>query len=225
MVKLLNIAVIVAAVAITAGSSLLVERVYQRWGNAEDLVIHADALNQFPMKFGEWECLGEQEVPEYTRNLLKYKTAIWRDYQKQDGVESVQFMALVGTPGPLVRHPPEVCYDQQGYPLIVEPKTISIDVAGVEHTFKATTYGMRGAPDDHFIVATSWSDCTTFERSAIPRARYGGSPFVYAVQALTKINHKETEQDAMARLKNFLTSMATDYPAYFDKIDNAEPNQ
>ena len=79
----------------------------------------ARSVEDFPRQFGEWKQHGDDEtMPEEALRELRCSGYINRHYVNQKLGREVTVLLMVGQSGPLVRHPPEICYGNQANELL-----------------------------------------------------------------------------------------------------------
>jgi len=82
-----------------------------RWGAPADLSAAAERLASFPKTIGKWNYVSDlRELPPAVCEELGLAGYISRDYQNHATGETVSVLLMVGQPGKLLRHEPDVCY-------------------------------------------------------------------------------------------------------------------
>jgi len=152
-----------------------------RWASAEPLNRAAATLESLPERFGTWTCTDADSLPESARQLLKYEAALSRTYQDHDTSTVMRLVLIVGLPGPIVRHPPEFCYEV-GNNIPLGQRVVTFESGGVKHSIRLTRFRESGALGKEFFVATGWFAKGRLGTSDTPRMTYGGEPFIHAMQ-------------------------------------------
>jgi hypothetical protein len=117
----------------------------------------------------------------------------------------VQCILIVGLPGPIVRHPPEFCYEVRDY-IQLDQRIVKFNSEGVEHTVRLTRFQEPRVPGHEFLVATGWFANGHLGTSDFPRMTYGAEPFIYAIQIVWPFtgNWKECEAVGISFLKDLM---------------------
>jgi len=99
---------------LTVVPAILHGQLSNRWGEMADLTRAAERLQEFPAKIGQWIRSGEgKRLRDAIARELGFAGYIHRKYANLDSGDEVTLLLMVGRPGPLVRHPPEICYSSQ----------------------------------------------------------------------------------------------------------------
>jgi hypothetical protein len=109
-----------------------------------------------------------------------------RRYVNQKLGREVAVLLMVGPAGPLVRHPPEICYGSRANKLLNDP--VVVTVAGGDrrnHSFRFLKYKNTGSAGTEFSVCYAWTADGTWCVPDYPRARFGNAPLLYKLQVLT----------------------------------------
>ena len=100
-----------AAVVLTVVPALIEGHYVNRWGTPPDLNGAAQRVESFPREFGDWAFVesGESLPAEVCRELgiVGYLTRV---YKHRESGKMVRVLLMVGQTGPLLRHPPNICY-------------------------------------------------------------------------------------------------------------------
>ena len=196
-------------------------------GDDANLAARAAALVDFPERLGEWQQVDHSELPEEAQALLKYREAWVRIYRRHRDHAEVTAVLMVGSPGPIVRHPPEVCYHVRGNREIEQSERITLAVGGNEHTFRVSHFQPKDALGKSFATATAWSANGTFATSDRPRITFGAAASIYAVQVLchhgTSIEGEAVEATLQGFLAEFLSAFPTIYRGVTPPQDTTQP--
>ncbi len=198
-------AALASVVVLTVLPALYVGKLTNRWSEPTELANAAERLPEFPKSFGEWECTEELKLPREAQELLQYRAYISRVYHNRETGRVANVIILVGRPGPIVRHPPEFCYDVRGNETVGESNVLPLQIGDTESTFRLTEFKRPDVIDSRFFVCTAWSAGGQFETSSNPRMRFGGEPFIYAIQVVVPFQNQHDREAAAASLKSFLS--------------------
>src|SRR6476620_5780354 len=131
----------VAAAALTIGPAV-VEGIYNgRWGKAPDMNAAAERLKNFPKNFGRWTFAHEGEpVAEVIAKELKLAGSFSRDYVNRDDGTTVSLLLMVGESGPLIQHPPYICYANRANEQVGDMTKIIVDKTKPASEFNLLVY-------------------------------------------------------------------------------------
>jgi len=179
------IALAVAALITVASAQLQPGQLYQPTP-PEILVEESQTLERFPDTFGAWKMI--EQGPDLSQNvqeelgLVEYISRVYRNSQTG---EEAGLLLMFGHPGPLVRHPPDICYANRG--------SRSLDTAAIEiktdeqsHHFRSLAYLDQAALDrqSEFVVAYAHAADLEWNVPEYPRFVYGSQPYLYKMQVL-----------------------------------------
>jgi uncharacterized protein DUF3485 len=158
-------------------------RLSQRWGPSPNLQAAADHLQTFPKQLGDWNFLEELSMEESTVDMLECAGYVLRRYQNQTTGDTVTITIIVGPPGPIAVHTPEICYSSRAYSIKDKRKIISFDNGTSEpHTFWQTAFRSTRIATNIQHVYYAWSTGDTWQASKRPRYQFGGLPMLYKIQ-------------------------------------------
>ena len=184
------ILILVAIVAMTIPAAYFNGRVLLRWGDDNALIQHANALSDVPNQFGEWTLVEQGEpISDYLIEQLELRGTLHRVYEHQQTGQRVALLVLVGPPGPLVRHPPEICYQTRANELL-GTDDLTVSVGGSAATLRLLSYQSQLPVDSDFFVAYAFGYAGKWEVPSSPRLAYGGRPFLFKLHALTDLSYE-----------------------------------
>ena len=158
-----------------------------RWQHPPEVSQLAARLQQFPTMIGDWEMYQEGDPlstsVQRELGLLGYLT---RQYRHRDSGHVVSLLLLVGQPGPLIRHPPDVCYTSRANDPVGDPTTLLVE--GEHNTpanrWRVLNYRRRNPLSSTFRVAYAHTTDGVWDTPAWPRLAYGSAPLLYKAQIL-----------------------------------------
>jgi hypothetical protein len=158
-----------------------------RWSDAADMAEAARRLQLVPRQFGDWKQHGDEEqMPDEAVRELQCAGYFNRRYVNQKLGSDVTVMLMVGPAGPLVRHPPEICYGNRANELLAEPNVIPVSSPDArEHSFRLLRYRNPSAISGEFSVCYGWSADGTWSVPDYPRVQFGAAPLLYKMQLLS----------------------------------------
>ncbi len=220
------IVALAAATALTIVPALIEGHYVNRWGTPPDLSGAANQVESFPDHFGDWTLTqnGEQLHPEVCRELAiaGYMT---RTYTRRKDAASVSVLLMVGQSGPLIRHPPNICYANMANEQIGEMTQFQVATTSPPSEFNLLQYKRAGSViNDQFLVAYALATDATWKVPTRPRIEFGAAPMLYKVQLLTSLDPSQPRETGAQLLKQF----ASEFCAAFQKhlqADTALPSE
>jgi hypothetical protein len=128
----LFVAQICLLIALGAVSGVVHGRLTNRWGAPADIKAAADVLAEPPQVCGEWKLARTEEIEDSTIRQLQcpgYLNAVYERERPGGSRDVVRVAVLVGPPGPIAVHTPEVCYSNADYEISNDRKPAIIDAA------------------------------------------------------------------------------------------------
>lgn len=203
---------VLAIVALTALPAWWHGRVLNRWGAPPNLEAAGERLHEFPRQLGDWIC-AEDEPPlsEPVCRELGLSSHFHRRYTHQVTGEQVEVLLMVGPPGRLVRHPPEICYGSRANEQLGEGQPLEITEEPAAHQFQELYFRQRKQPaPEEFAVAYGFaSNAGVWSTPASPRMAFGAEPLLYKLQVLGDLP-VEGEPD---QVQVFLEELVSSFPA------------
>ena len=179
---------LVGLVLLTALPAIVQGVLTRRWGGVADISGAAARLVEFPSQFGDWQQHGDDEaVPDEALRELQCAGYFNRHYVNQTFLgRDVTVILMVGPAGPLIRHPPEICYGNRANQLLGKPIEIDLQTSdNVKHKFRLLNYDNPRAASGQFSVCYGWSEDGSWNVPAYPRVEYGSAPMLFKMQVLT----------------------------------------
>ena len=202
-----------AAAALTIAPAILEGLYANRWGNPPDFAAAADQLKGFPQEFGAWKFVSDGDpVSEYVARELGLAGYISRSYAHRENGSVVSLLLMVGQSGPLLRHPPNVCYANRANEQVGEMTTFHVETTKPASQFNLLEYRRpQSLTNDRFLVAYSMAASPTWSAPRMPRVEFGGAKKLYKVQLLTLLDPSQDHEKGAAILQGF----AADFCAAF----------
>jgi hypothetical protein len=177
-----------AAVLITLAGGVLYGSYSQRWNPPAELAVAAADLEMFPLEIGRWKASDELPIEEEARKMLECAGSVNRRYINQDSGDSIRMVVLVGPPGPIAVHTPEICYSSRDYEINGDrTETILEASPGRQHSFWRVDFAPRNALADGLRVYYAWTSDRIWKASGSPRFEYAGEPLLYKIQLATPV--------------------------------------
>ncbi|MCO6047747.1 EpsI family protein [Aeoliella sp. ICT_H6.2] len=174
---------LVAIAVLTIAPAILHGRYVSRWGDPAEQAVAAKALSEFPSQFGDWVAVAEGEpLKESVEHELGLRGYVNRVYQNRATSKEVSILLMVGEAGPLVRHPPEICYGSVANRILASKEVKVPSATGPENQFRLLDLASNSKLIPPFTVAYAWSSGGPWSVPAWPRVAFGGEPVLYKVQ-------------------------------------------
>lgn len=214
---------ILIATGLTVGAALMQGAYSGRWGEPVDLSSAAGAIERLPKRLGDWRQveLGDR-MDESIQRELGLVNHLNRIYEHEATGRRVQLLLMAGRPGPLVRHPPTVCYANRAHEQLGDPRWIALTDRPDASRFQLLTYRpARSQAGERFFVAYAHYSNGAWDVPAFPRIAYGAAPALFKAQVLLNTDGDEPEAEAIGELADFVRRVA----ATFDGIavSDAQP--
>lgn len=109
-----------AFAVIVVVSGILHGRQTHRWSDPPPLDAFVARLKNVPEKFDDWSGTPTRFMDDLRAHGIEEYVLI--DYYNNRGTEKYQVLIVVGRPGPIASHTPDVCYRGEGFTTNSEPK-------------------------------------------------------------------------------------------------------
>lgn len=202
------------AAVLTIVSGAVHGRLSNRWGTPADIPAVADLLTRVPAEFGPWQKESDTRLDARVEEMLECAGYVNRTYRHSTTQERVHVAILLGPPGPIAVHTPEICYSSQDYTITEKPHPVTIEprgqaatptAAGSAHTLWATTFRSNALDGAALRVYHGWSDGGPWSAPEQPRYTMAGSPYLYKIQlAGPSSADADTEDVGRQFLEDFL---------------------
>jgi hypothetical protein len=183
------------AVAIIVSGGVLYGNYMQRFNRPVELAHAAAQLEQFPREFGRWKAIEGFPIDATALQILECAGYVNRRYLNQDTGRSIQLAIIVGPPGPIAVHAPEICYSSRSYEIRNERKEIPIEAATGRHTFWRVDFTTRDASIDGLRVYYAWTSSGVWNASGSPRFEFAGEPLLFKIQLATYVAPYLSDED------------------------------
>lgn len=170
--------------ALTIGAGLLHGRMTDRWGSGESARAAADLLSQLPEEIGPWklEAEGRQMSAEAERQLQCYGYA-HGTYTNQETFERASLALLLGPPGPIAVHTPEICFNSREFRQQGSRKAVPVETGeNDKHQMWSLRFESQRIEQTNLQVVYAWNGGDGWKASASPRWEYSGTPYLYKLQ-------------------------------------------
>ncbi len=176
-------------ILLTLSAGYVYGRYSQRWGPTVDLVAAGEHLQTMPQQVGDWQMLDELSMDVSAVDMLQCAGYTNRRYIHKKTGDTISIALIVGPPGPIAVHTPEVCYSSRAYTILDTNNTTTLDgLQGNSHSFWKTTFTPNQITEDKLRVYYAWATrptdatSTTWTAATRRRYRYGAEPLLYKLQ-------------------------------------------
>ena len=129
-----------------------------RWGPSPDTLAAAAKLAEIPQRFGDWRQQGADELDKSSRDKLQPAGYFVRRYENRQTGDIVSVTLLLGRPGPISVHTPEVCFGSRNYETRSQRKQVAIaGSGGTTDEFWSLDYKVNDLRGDMLRVYYGWS--------------------------------------------------------------------
>jgi hypothetical protein len=179
---------IVLVVATTIVSGVVQGRMRNRWGPSPDTLSAAHKLAETPTQFGDWRLQSSGELGETASRMLECAGYLVRSYENQATGDVVGVTLLLGPPGPISVHTPEICYGSRNYQSRSERQRMAIRRAdGQDDEFWALDYKANDLRGDLLRVYYAWSTGDRWSAAKDARFVYASQPYLYKIQLFSRL--------------------------------------
>lgn len=168
---------------LTTASALLAGKFGNRWGVPVDMTAAANKLADVPTSFGPWEIETEDALDPLARETLECAGEVVRTYRHREKGDVVRMALLVGPPGPLSVHTPEICYSSRDFSKQREPE--HLEVLGAKsrrHQLWAMPLKANDVDGQSLDVAYGWNAGDGWLAPKEARFSFGGKSLLYKLQ-------------------------------------------
>jgi hypothetical protein len=184
----------------TLGAGAMHGQMSGRWGLRETGQQAAEQLLMgLPSEVGNWRLRHEDKLAPDVVKVLQCPAHIIRVYEHQQTGDVATVAVLLGPPGPISVHTPEICYSSRDFTISGDRRTVSISAnSGANHAFWELPLKTNNVHATPLRVMYAWSAGTQWEAAKYPRFEFGGLSHLYKLQvAVTKAGPvKSSEFDA-----------------------------
>jgi hypothetical protein len=197
MKQILSLIGITALVAVTLGAGWVHGRMTNRWGIAPDSNLAAARLRQpLPDRVGSWKLVREADLEPEVVRMLQCPASVSRVYEHEQTGDVISVAVLLGPPGPISVHTPEICYSSHDYAITKDrEKTTLTDAANHEHSLWEVRMKSNRIDGAQLRVLYGWTTGERWLAAEYPRFGYGGVSHLYKLQLASGASAAEALED------------------------------
>jgi hypothetical protein len=216
-----------AVSALTIVPAIIEGQYTNRWSTPNDLTAAAKKLDQLPRDLPSWKFSQEGEpLSEDVCRGLGIANYLSRDYTNRETGAIVRVLLMVGQSGPLVRHPPYICYANMANEQIGPMTKFKVDATNPAGEFNLLEYKRaRSVANDRFLVAYAMASSPIWKVPDSPRIEFGAAPLLYKIQMLTPLDPTQARETGEAILKRFADEFSTAFQKYANDVAHEVENQ
>jgi hypothetical protein len=188
-------------------------RITNRWGVQPSAQHAIEQLRpELPEECGSWKLREKLTMSPEACRILEDPTYFSRAYVHQQTGDEVTVFVLLGNPGPVAVHTPEVCYSSKDYSVSAarQKATVKLDSGESHDLWDLPMKANNPLRDGALRVYYAWSTGTRWEAAEHPRFSYGGLPHLYKIQMAVHSRPGSQAKDfdpAQDFLANFLPQL------------------
>lgn len=168
---------------LTLFSGVLQGRLSNRWGIKPDMAAAAKQLKVTPTRFGDWELTQAITLDAEIAKMLESAAYLGGIYRNKVSGESINMFVLLGPPGPVSVHTPDICYSSRDFAIIREREQVAVrDATGANAELWALTLRGNDLDANLLRVYYGWNDGGGWTAPDNPRFDYAGRPLLYKIQ-------------------------------------------
>lgn len=170
--------------AATIGAGWMQQSMSHSWGSPRDREVAGKRLlSALPEQMGDWRFDRDVPFTPAVLEVLQKPDHISKVYENMRTGDVVTVAVIVGHPGPVAVHTPEICYSSRDYQVPASRERQEIRAAdGKTHGLWTLHLAPREPGELPIQVMYAWSTGTTWEAAEHPRYSYGGLSHLYKVQ-------------------------------------------
>ena len=179
-----------------------------------------------PQDFGNWRFDHQTEFDPAVLKILEQPVYLSRVYQNVQTGDTVTVAVIVGHPGPVAVHTPEICYSSRDYSVAGDRTTQVIAAAdGRQHRLWRLSLEANQADELPLTVLYGWTTGTEWEATERPRYAFGGLSHLYKIQVAAVAPQRRGDSDfdpAQDFLTGFLSQLQ---PQLVESSHRAAPSK
>jgi Protein of unknown function (DUF3485) len=159
-------------------------------------------LYPLSQRLGNWRLVGQAEFSADVVRMLQCPAHINCTYVDEQTGDRVSVAVIIGPPGPIAVHTPEICYSSQDYALTTERTAVPIrDRNQREHTLWQVELRPNDVTGQPLRVLYGWGTGDAWSATDDPRFAHASAPYLYKIQLSGPAAHGASNSDPC---QNFL---------------------
>jgi hypothetical protein len=196
--------ILTVIIGFTLFTGLMHGKLTNRWGVPKDMKEAAARFEKIPSQFGDWRLATQDELPDRVIELLDCEGHLNATFVNDTTGEIVNMFIVLGPPGPISVHTPEVCYSSKDHTITEDRVAVAIEgPEGTENEFWALTLRSNKVTADIIRVYYGWGNELVWTAPYSPRISFGGESLLYKIQLAAHLP-PDTDLETNDSCKNFL---------------------
>jgi hypothetical protein len=168
----------------TLGVGVLHGRMSGRWGLVATGQTAADEMSAaLPVEVGNWRLRHEDQLSPEVVKVLQCPAHISRVYENQQTGDVATVAVLLGPPGPISVHTPEICYSSRDFTISGDRRAVKITTPdGTSHSMWELPLKTNSVHANSLRVLYGWSSGSHWAAANYPRFWYGSLTHLYKLQ-------------------------------------------
>lgn len=206
-------------IVLTALSGVIAGALSNRWGVPAGMKLSAARLAELPDEFGDWKLQATFPIEPDVIEMLQSNGNVHHVYRNRETGQIVNAAILLGPPGPISAHTPEICFASQDFEQLGPPRRHHIDLAGAsagngvdspavtDAAVWRLKFRSRSVQGQLLGVAYAWNSGKGWLAPDSPRVAFAGWPLLYKLQLSAPIDTSVAEESGdpcESFLKEFL---------------------
>jgi len=180
-------------VALTLMFGVVHARLTGRWGPRPDAIAAGQRLNLVPKIIGDWQVTRENALDPDVVRLLQCQGSLSRIYENVKTGDVISVAVILGPPGPISVHTPEICYSSQNYK--VSQDRIRWTAQELTDEFWEVQLESNDVSAPGLRAIYGWTNSKNWQAAENPRFTFGRSPYLYKLQIASALSSKDRPHD------------------------------
>jgi hypothetical protein len=203
-----QVGLLIVAAVITCAAGIHQGQLTNRWGLPQGVEGAAKLMSAMPVDIGSWHLAEPETLPAESQKILQCSSYVGGRYTHRETGEAVLVTTLLGPPGPMSVHRPEICFSAIDFPVETERRRVVVSSDGVEHSAWMVQFRDVRDPKGGLIrVYYTWSNGEVWTAADEPRISFGSEPFLFKAQIVVQLpeaNAPQTSDPGQAFLSDFI---------------------
>jgi hypothetical protein len=184
----------ISAVVLVVTAGIVQGVMTNRWDKPRDLQPLAEQLQSIPATFGDWSAT-DLEVPADQLERGEIHAHLSRRYVNRKSGVAVNVLVVLGRPGPISVHTPDVCFRGAGYEQLASSQSHNDNIPGIGPSgFFVTSFAIPATNLPETVrVFWSWSTDGRWTAPENPRFQFAGKPFLLKLYATRSMHSRDEE--------------------------------
>lgn len=184
-----------------------------RWATPIDLVTLGELLGKIPSELPSWRGVEDYPLEREEQRTLQCAGHSIRRYLALNRVDEVTATILVGPPGPMSLHGPDVCYVGVGFRPVGKNVRKTIQAGDVAVEAWTTRLEPADVSANDIQVLWSWYDGRKWTAPDASRFAFAGQPYLYKLQLVTAGDNEGLAEEVFKRfLAEYLPEVEKQLP-------------